>query len=192
MFGQPRLTPLFVLVVAPFCVLAQPAKPVITAVVNVASYSTGAIAPGEMVILFGSGLGPSQLVNLQLDPQGRVATAVSDVQVLFDGALAPLIYVSATQVAAMVPYAIGGKATTQVQAVYRGVPSDPYSKPVTATAPAIFSADASGKGQGAINNPDGSLNSLANPVTPGSYFTFYIVSVRPTQVSFGTQPSGLG
>jgi uncharacterized protein (TIGR03437 family) len=179
MFGQSRLTATFVGLVTSLCVHAQTAKPVITAVANVASYSPGPVAPGEMVIIFGSGLGPSQLVSSQLDAQGRVATTLSNVRVLFDGTASPLIYVSQTVIAAMVPYGVNG-STTQVQVIYAGVSSDAFQKPVATTAPGIFSTDASGKGQAAINNSDGSLNSAANPATPGSFITFYVTGEGQT------------
>jgi uncharacterized protein (TIGR03437 family) len=181
MLGQLRLTPLLVGLILPHWALAQTTKPVISAIVNVASYSAGPVAPGEMVVLFGSALGPSPLVNLQLDSSGKIANNLSGVQVLFEGIPAPLVYVSEAQIAAMVPYAIGGKGITQVQATYRGVASDPFSKMVAATAPAIFSADSSGKGLGAINNADGSLNSSGNPVAPGSYVTIYITGYGQTE-----------
>jgi uncharacterized protein (TIGR03437 family) len=180
MYGKFRLTAILITALVPACLSAQATKPVISAIANVASYSPGPIAPGEMVVLFGSGLGPSQLSNLQLDAQGRVASTLSDVQVLFDGNPAPLIYVSATQVAAMVPYGVEGQVASQVQAVYQGVMSDPMSKSVAATAPAIFSSDSSGRGQGLISNLDGSRNSAANPVTPGSYISFYITGYGQT------------
>ena len=37
--------------------------PALNAVANAASYSTGSIAPGENVVLFGSGIGPAQLTR---------------------------------------------------------------------------------------------------------------------------------
>jgi hypothetical protein len=79
----------------------QATKPTVTAVTNVASYANGAISPGEMVVIFGAGMGPSSVVGAQLDQQGRVANTLSQVQVLFDGNPAPLIYVSATQISAV-------------------------------------------------------------------------------------------
>jgi uncharacterized protein (TIGR03437 family) len=162
-------------------VTAQSTKPIVSAVASVASYSLGPIAPGGMVVLFGTGLGPSQLVNLQLDDQGKVASILAEVQVLFDGIPAPLLYVSASQVAALVPFGVVGQTTAQVQVSFRGVISDPFSKPVASTAPAIFSADSSGKGQGSISNLDGSQNSTANPATPGSFITIYITGYGQTE-----------
>src|ERR1035437_7978416 len=70
---------------------SQSAKPTVTAVANVASYANGSISPGEMVVIFGSGMGPSNVVGFQLDQQGRIANTLSQVQVLFDGNPAPLI-----------------------------------------------------------------------------------------------------
>jgi uncharacterized protein (TIGR03437 family) len=133
-----------------------------------------------MVVLFGTGMGPSQLANLQLDPQGRVATTLSGVQVSFDGTEAPLIYVSQEQIAAMVPYNVVPTTTTKIQVVYAGLSSEPFSKAVAPTAPGIFSAGASGKGQAAINNADGSLNSPMNPATPGSNITLYLTGEGQT------------
>jgi uncharacterized protein (TIGR03437 family) len=45
--------------------------------------------------------------------------------------------------------------------------------PVLASRPGIFSLDASGQGQGAILNEDGSLNSPSNPAQRGSIVTIY-------------------
>src|SRR4051812_42433573 len=153
---------------------AQTPKPVIAAVVNAASYAPGAVSPGEMVVIFGAGLGPVQIVGAQLDSQGKVSTTLSEVQLLFDDVPAPLIYVSQSQVSAMVPYAVAGKAAVQVRSVYRGVTSDPVSKSVASTAVGVFTADASGKGQVSLSNSDGSINSSSSPAARGSYVTFYL------------------
>ena len=83
--------------------------PQLTAIVNAASYAQGAISPGEVVTLFGTGLGPANLVGLTLDANGGVSTTLAGVRVLFDGVAAPLIYVSGTQVAAVAPYELGRK-----------------------------------------------------------------------------------
>ena len=176
-------TELLMFVVAaasPNVALGQTAKPTVTAVTNVASYANSSISPGEMVVIFGAGMGPAQVVTAQLDQQGRVASTLSQVQVLFNGTAAPLIYVSAKQISAMVPYGLAGKSTTQVQVVYQGVASDPFQKPVAPVAPGIFTADSSGQGQAAMTNADGSYNTTATPAAPGSYVTFYLTGEGQT------------
>src|SRR5262249_12999295 len=120
-------------------------------------------------------------VPMTLNGQGRIPTTLSGVQVLFDGVAAPLIYVSERQISAMVPFGVAGKASVQIQVVYNGVSSDLLQKPVVASAPGIFSADASGRGQAAMTNADGSYNSATNPAAPGSWVTFYITGEGLTE-----------
>jgi uncharacterized protein (TIGR03437 family) len=144
-----------------------------TGVVSAASFQGGAVAPGEMITIFGSGIGPAQLTPLTLGPDGNVSTTLADTQVLFDNIPAPLIYVSATQVSAMVPYGVSGKTSTAVQVVTKGLKSNTLTTPVSTCAPALFTADSSGKGQAAVINQDGSYNSHNNPADKGSILTLY-------------------
>ncbi len=143
-------------------------KPAIAAVTNAASYGQ-TIAPGEMVVLFGTGMGPAKLVPLQLDTNGLVSGAIGGARVLFDGVPAPLVYASAAQCSAVVPYLGALKATTHIQVEYQGVRSDPLEIPVAATAPGLFTIDQSGQGQGVVLNSDNvTVNSPATPASVGS------------------------
>ena len=142
-------------------------KPVVQAVTNAASYGA-AIAPGQMVDIWGTGLGPATAAGLTLDSNGLVGTAVAGVQVLFDGIPAPLVFVSATQCSAVVPYFGASNPVTHVQVEYQGARGDPLQVPVSATAPGLFTADTSGTGQGSILNQDLSVNSASNPAARGS------------------------
>jgi endo-1,4-beta-xylanase len=135
-----------------------------SAVVNAASFTGGAVAPGELITLFGANFGPAALQTAQLDAQGRIATELATARLLFDGIPAPLIYVVQGQLAALVPYDIAGKTTTNMQYEFHGIKSNAAATPVTRTAPALFTANSSGKGPGAILNQDFSLNTAANPV----------------------------
>src|ERR1039457_2295027 len=159
---------------------SQSAKPTVTAVANVASYANGSISPGEMVVIFGTGMGPSNVVSLQLDQQGRIANTLSQVQVSFDGNPAPFIYVSAKQISAMVPFGVTVKSSTQIQVAYQSSTSDLFQKPITPSAPGIFTTDSSGQGQAAVTNADGSYNTSSNPVNPGSYVTLYLTGEGQT------------
>src|SRR5579871_4222538 len=162
------------------CVLAQTPSPKIAAVVNAASYAPPPIAPGEMLVIFGDSMGPSALVHAQADSQDHLPTTLSGVQVLFDGAAAPLIYVSAAQIAAMAPFGLTGHNTTQVRVVFETLASMPVTLAVSPAALGVFSADASGKGQAAMTNSNGSYNSSTNPAAPASYVTFYLSGAGPS------------
>jgi len=148
-------------------------KPVVNAVTNAASYES-AIAPGQMVIVWGSAMGPQQLAGLALDSNGMVSTNVANVRVLFDGIPAPVVYVSATQIAVVTPYFGLVNPATHVQVEYQGVRSDPFLVTVAATGPGLFTANASGTGQGAILNQDGfTHNSAAAPAPRGSIVSLW-------------------
>ncbi|HEX3747768.1 MAG TPA: glycoside hydrolase family 44 protein [Bryobacteraceae bacterium] len=154
------------MLVVPPAALAVP-KPVVQAVTNAASYGA-AIAPGQIVDVWGTGLGPTALTNLTLDANGMVSSSLANVRILFDGVPAPLIFVSATQCSAVVPYFGATGATTHVQVEYQGAGSDALAVPVSATAPGLFTALATGSGEGSILNEDQSVNSISNPAASGS------------------------
>jgi uncharacterized protein (TIGR03437 family) len=149
-----------------------PLPPAVAYIVNSASNLFGPIAPGEIVTLHGAGMGPADLVTARLDQAGLLDTKLGEAEVLFDGKPAPLVYVSATQSAAIVPYSVS--ASTVVTVSHGGQVSPPVLLPVAVTAPAVFTADSSGVGQAAaINSGDGSLNSPAHPAAIGSVITLF-------------------
>jgi uncharacterized protein (TIGR03437 family) len=146
-----------------------PPGPQLTAVQNAASgpSATNAVSPGEIVSLFGSNFGPASPATLQVAPGGHsITTSLSNTQVFFDGIAAALTYASATQINAVVPYAVSG--STKVQVVYQGSPTNTMQFPVQAAAPGVFSLDASGTGTGAILNQDNSVNGPTRPASQGS------------------------
>ena len=141
-------------------------------VTNAADYSKDAVSPGEIVTLFGSGLGPASSVTLQVS-NGTVTNSLSGTQVLFDGVAAPMTYTQNIQVNAVVPYGVAGKTSTQVQVQYQGVVSNTVTMPVRAATPAIFSLDSTGVGPGAILNQDTSIDSTGNPAARSSVIALY-------------------
>ena len=145
----------------------------LNAVANAASYGSGTVAPGEIVILYGEKVGPAALQTAVLTPAGALDTTVAQTRVLFDGVAAPIVYVSAGQSAAIVPYIVGGRADTQVQIEYQGVKSLPLTVRVANSAPGLFSANSSGLGPGAIFNEDSTLNTATNPAAAGQIIVAY-------------------
>ena len=153
-------------------VSASAPAPVITAVANAASYSRAAVAPGEIVMIGGQELAALEEAAL-VSAAGSVGTSLAGVRVLFDGIPAPLLYISATQVSAVVPYAVEGRSRTSVRVESQGVRSAALLVPVADAAPGIFTLDQSGAGQGAVVNQDGTLNGTANPARRGSIVSIF-------------------
>ncbi len=147
--------------------------PTFTAVQNAASYVSGSVSPGLIVVGYGSFIGPAQLAGAALDAAGRLSGTVAETQFLFDGVAAPIIYASATQSSMIVPYEVAGKSATQIVAVYKGQRSAPLTVPVVSTQPGLFSANFSGSGQGAIYNQDNRPNSPSNPARRGDIVILY-------------------
>src|SRR5207302_9459415 len=90
--------------------LAAPAPTIIS---NAASGVSGPVSPGEIVSIFGGNLGPSAGVPTVVSG-GSIQTLIAETQVTFDNIPAPLLFVSATQINAIVPYGIAGRASTRL------------------------------------------------------------------------------
>ena len=153
----------------------QAAAPQFTAanVLSAASFGVGAIAPGEIVTIFGgSGMGPATLagVSYTVNAAGLMDNILAGTRVLFDGIAAPILFTRTDQVNVVAPYSLYGKTSTQVQVEYQGVRSASVQMSVAASAPAIFML---GPSQGAILNQDYSINSPSNPAPAGSIVAVY-------------------
>jgi uncharacterized protein (TIGR03437 family) len=146
-------------------------QPVITGVTNAASFAPGGVAPGELVTIFGSNLGPASLLSGAADPSGSFPTTLANTRVLFDGVPAPLVYVATGQVSAVVPFGVQGRTATRVQVISNGLNSNLHDLSVVDAAPGIFVLDTSG--QGAIINQDGTINARLNGAEPGSVISIY-------------------
>jgi uncharacterized protein (TIGR03437 family) len=142
-------------------------------VLNAASYQRNALANGTIVSIFGAGLGSDRLVTAGEVFQGHFPTELGGVRVLIGGVPAPLIFVSAGQLSAVVPYAIDVGLGASVEVEYGGAVSRASGGEVALTAPGIFTADGSGAGQATALNQDFSINSAANPAAAGSVVVLY-------------------
>ncbi len=156
--------------------------PPIAAVTNAASYATGPVSPGEIVTLWGTGIGPATPAYAITDPStGKLATTIGGVQVLFNGIAAPMIYASATQISAVVPYEMAPVASPGVWIKYAGQTSNAFQLTSAATAPGLFTQNSQGSGAGSILNQDGiTLNGPNNPAAKGSIVTVYLTGEGQT------------
>lgn len=155
--------------------------PVVSSVtaVNAASGVGLAVSPGEIIALYGAALGPQAPATQLPDANGFYGTQLAGTTVSFNGVNAPLIYVSNSQINAIVPYEVAGPAWTTpgmatIQVTYQGQNTASETLPVVATAPAIFTANSSGVGEASVINQDGSVNSASNPARPGTVIAFYL------------------
>jgi uncharacterized protein (TIGR03437 family) len=163
--------------------VTQPTAPLptIKSVTNAASYVTGAVSPGELVTLFGTAIGPASPAGATTDPATRkLAMTIGGVQVLFNGVPAPMIYASSTQVSAVVPYEMASVASPSVWIKYLGQTSNAFQLTTAATAPGLFTQNASGGGPGSILNQDNSVNGPGNPAAKGSIVQVFMTGEGQT------------
>lgn len=120
---------------------------------NLASTPLGSVAPGEIVSVFGTGLGSGAAVS-------------------FDGLPAPIFYAGPNQLNLVVPFGINPK-TTQMLVRQGAAVYGPVAMPVAASVPGIFTFDGSGIGHAAALNEDGTYNTTANPAQRGHILVFY-------------------
>jgi uncharacterized protein (TIGR03437 family) len=143
------------------------AFPVIDRVVNAASYVQGSIAPGEIVTVFGTSLGPAAGVGAVID-NGFIPAILANVQVTFNGYAGPILYAGAGQVNTIVPYELISGSNASIEVIFGDARSNSVTVPVVSAAPGVFSADATGQGGGAILDVNYHLVSASNPVSPGA------------------------
>ncbi len=139
------------------------------------------IAPGEIFLLSGIGLGPASGVGAMPNAAGQYPTSLAGVQVLFGSQPAPLLFVQANEIHAVAPFSFPFASDQPVIQVKVG------SQTVASLEVAEYSSDAAIftlNGQGAIINQDGTVNTTSNPARLGS-----IVSIYATGAGYLTDAS---
>jgi trimeric autotransporter adhesin len=148
--------------------------PAITSLVNGASLQPiNSVSPGLIITFFGTNLGPTMPAFFALTPAGTVPTTLGGTAVMFDNVAAPILYSSATQVNAIVPYEVASRTTSQITIMNNGTTSANFPVQVVATAPGIFSLSQNGSGQGAILNQDSSVNGASNAAAKNSVIQIF-------------------
>lgn len=157
--------------------LRQPAPSFTAAgLINSASGTSGAIAPGEIVSIYGNNVGTASPAAFQVARNGTMMPPL-DVSVWFGDLPGTVIYESSTQVNVMVPQRLLPSGTTPVEVVRNSIPSAPVQIPVAAAAPGLFQNP---NGALVALNKDGSVNSAANPAHAGDYVVLYGTGGGPT------------
>jgi uncharacterized protein (TIGR03437 family) len=135
----------------------------VAATVNGASFASATpVAPGSLVSLFGTSIGPAASAAASALP---LPYTLGGFQVKIGGLLAPLLYVSSGQINCQIPFELAGQTSAQVTVTNGTVTSSPSTVSLTPSAPGIFVGAGT---QGAVLNQDYSANSAANPAARGS------------------------
>ena len=145
--------------------LAPPPALRVDAVDNAASLLDTPLSTGETIVVHGAGFG-------------------SDAQLTIGADVVPAISMTSTSITAVVPQTVPN-AAAQVTVRSGGVGSNAVVVPVAAAAPAIFSQNGSGYGQGYVLNKDGTLNTPSNPAAPGDRITIFATGVGPVSFTQG-------
>ena len=138
---------------------------------------SGTVASGEIISIYGSGLGP--LAPVGATPQNGVfPTTLGGVQVLVDGAPIPLLYVSASQINAEIPLPVNGpeNGIADIQVVNNSTALPHFRAGITTSVFGMFFRTGE---ELAITNQDGTLNSQANPAKVGSYVSLWATGFGP-------------
>jgi uncharacterized protein (TIGR03437 family) len=157
--------------------LRQPAPSFSSAgVINSASGVSRAIAPGEIVSIYGNSVGTASPATFQVAKNGTLMPP-PDVSVWFGDLAGTVIYESSTLINVMVPQGLSPSGTTPVEVVRNSIPSPPLQIPVAAAAPGLFQNP---NGTLVALNKDGTVNSAANPAHAGDYVVLYGTGGGPT------------
>jgi uncharacterized protein (TIGR03437 family) len=132
------------------------------------------IAPGELMTLTGFGIGPDIGVVYEPGAQGNVPTQLAGVQVLFDGAPAPVVYAQSRQINAIAPVGLGAIHTPHnVTVTYNAQQFGPAVASAIFGSPGIFRLQIGQSSQAAAINQDGTLNGPTNPAARGSFVSVW-------------------
>jgi uncharacterized protein (TIGR03437 family) len=142
----------------------RPAGPRIDSVISAASRLAAPLSQREAIQVRGSGF-------------------ADDAVLLLNGNPVPLIARDASTLTAEVPLDFQESAAT-LQVISGGQTAS-VAVPCANAAPAIFSRDGSGVGQGYILNKDGSVNSRENPAHEGDPITIFVTGMGPMSFDHG-------
>jgi len=143
------------------------------------------VASSEIVVLTGTGLGPTQEVGAQLTEDGKVATSLAGTSVTFDDVPAPLLSVQSERIVCIVPFEIADRQVRNpVMQVRRN----------NSRSNAILLGSAESAVEVlAVANSDGTRNAADHPAAPGSVVTVYAAGFGQTiPPSVDGQLNGIG
>jgi len=148
-------------------------------IVNAASLMGGPVAPGELVSIYGTNLGPGTPVEVKT---GNLPTTLGGTEVMLNETKLPIKFASKYRVDVQVPYLVGVPGDLWVTVSYGGGSSNPVNLTTQTAKPGLLSINPTGLGQLEAVNADGSLNK-DQAAARGSEVTVYASGLGVTQPS---------
>jgi len=150
-------------------------------IVDAAAYQGGVLAPGSIVTAFGSNIAGAA-ANATGD---SLPVSLSGASLFIAGQPVPLFYAGNGQVNAQLPYNLipttGFLRNAQAVLFNQSSSSVPQTIMIGFARPAIFTADSSGKGQGAVlSNPAHQLVDKTSPAKAGDVVSVYCTGLGRT------------
>jgi uncharacterized protein (TIGR03437 family) len=133
-------------------------------IVNAFSYQSGGVAPGEIISIFGSGLGQNGIA-FAFDPStGTLPVSGPGIQVTWNGVAAPLYFAREDQLNVQVPYELNGATQATLSVTVNGLSNSLANVPVMPAAPGLTAV---------ALNADLTLNVSSNPAARGSLVVLF-------------------
>jgi len=144
--------------------------------VTAASY-TAPVAPGSLASVFGNFFLPAPASA----SQSPLPTTLSGLSLQFGSTTpAPLFFADTLQANLQVPWELAGQSEANLTATLNGQASAAQTVNIAPYAPAIFTTNSQGTGQGAILDSTNYLVDSNNPATPGStYLQIFCTGLGP-------------
>ncbi len=151
---------------------------------------TNSYSPGEVITLYGTGLGPSTPTTAS----APFPTTLGGVQVMVNGTAAPVYDARAGQISAVIPYGAPKDGSfLQIQVINNGAQSNKVNVYSGPTSPGVFTIPSGGPFNGAIiNNTNGTIVSDSNPVKVGDVLSLFLTglgAVTPAVAAGTAAPS---
>ena len=133
-------------------------------VVDAASYAP-LLVPGGLATIFGYSLADTSASAASVP----LTNSLAGTQVTIGGVLAPLLYVSPSQINFQVPWELAGQSRAMILVTTPIGNSSAVTVNLGAIGPAVFAVNGSGSGQGAVITLQGQFAVAATPATRGKY-----------------------
>jgi uncharacterized protein (TIGR03437 family) len=158
-------------------------------IVNTASRVGNAIAPGQLVSIYGISMGPTAAASA---PAGQLPTTLGGVTVQFNGTAVPISYVSAYRIDVQAPFSLTPGSQVGIQVTNGSQTSGVVQASVVSANPGLYVNQADGTGQVSAYNQDGSVNNISRGAPKGSFISVYasgLGAVNPAIAAGGVPPN---